>query len=216
MGLYAEFTPEDLDYKLEFSNDRYNITVEVDYTDALEECAETFLQLARQIVPVDTGFLRSTLYSEQDGLSIYFEATAEYAEFVEYGTWKQRAQPYFRPALEEALRAFIELADLAQAEAEEEFNQEVEMAKEEEEEEKEKQGEISEEGGEGFGFGSLLGMAGLFVLLFPIILNVYGFTQIFKEATEQEDKGSIIGGITGDLIHNVEQIAENLIQIIED
>ena len=84
MGLYAEFTPEDLGYKLEFSNDRYNITVEVDYTDALEECAETFLQLARQIVPVDTGFLRSTLYSEQDGLSIYFEATAEYAEFVEY------------------------------------------------------------------------------------------------------------------------------------
>ena len=47
-------------------------------------------------------------------------------------------------------------------------------------------------------------MAGLFVLLFPIILNVYGFTQIFKEATEQEDKGSVIGGITGDLIHNVE------------
>ena len=130
MGLYAEFTPEDLGYKLEFNNDRYMITVEVDYTDALEECAETFLQLARQIVPVDTGFLRSTLYSEQDGLSIYFEATAEYAEFVEYGTWKQRAQPYFRPALEEALRVFIELADLAQAEAEDEFNQEVEMAKE--------------------------------------------------------------------------------------
>lgn len=213
MGLYAEFTPEDLDYKLEFNNDRYMITVEVDYTDALEECAETFLQLARQIVPVDTGFLRSTLYSEQDGLSIYFEATAEYAEFVEYGTWKQRAQPYFRPALEEALRVFIELADLAQAEAEEEFNQEVEMAKEEEEENK-KQGGISEEDGEGFGFGSPLVMAGLFVLLFPIIFNVYAFTQIFKEATGQEDKSSVIRGIAGDLIHNVEQIAENLIQII--
>lgn len=212
MGLYAEFAPEDLGYKLEFNNDRYMITVKVDYTDALEECAQTFLQLSTQIVPVDTGFLRSTLNSEYDDLSIYFEATAEYAEFVEYGTWKQRAQPYFRPALEEALRVFIELANLAQDEAEDEFNQKVEDAKKEEQEEM----GIESGGEEGIlALSSPVAMGLTLILLFPVLLNSYAFMQVFRGAVEKEKKNKR-STTTGDLIHSVEQIAENLIQIIED
>lgn len=204
MGLYAEFAPEDLGYKLEFYNDKYMITVEVDYSEALRVCAETFLQLAQAIVPVDTGFLRSTLSSREDGSSVYFSATAEYAQFVEYGTFKQEAQPYFRPALEAALLAFIELADSAQAEAKEEFVLEIEMARQEEED---------ESGGSFLGFGAPVAAIALLIFLYPVILNLYAFTQILKPAVGNSEQHVIT---TGGLMNSVTQIAENLIEIIED
>lgn len=204
MGLYAEFAPEDLGYKLEFYNDKYMITVEVDYSEALRVCAETFLQLAQAIVPVDTGFLRSTLSSREDSSSVYFAATAEYAQFVEYGTFKQEAQPYFRPALEAALLAFIELADSAQAEAKEEFDLEIEMARQEEED---------ESGGSFLGLGAPVAAIALLIFLYPVILNLYAFTQILKPVVGDSEQHVIT---TGGLMNSVTQIAENLIEIIED
>ena len=204
MGLYAKFAPEDLGYKLEFHNDQYGIVVEVDYSEALQECSDTFLQIATTIVPVDTGFLQSTLNSESDDFSVFFEATAEYAQFVEYGTFKQEAQPYFRPALEEALLAFIELADSAQAEAKEEFDLEIEMARQEEEDKSR---------GSFLGLGAPVAAIALLIFLYPVILNLYAFTQILKPAVGDSEQHVIT---TGGLMNSVTQIAENLIEIIED
>ena len=194
MGLYAEFAPEDLGYKLEFHNDQYGIVVEVDYSEALQECSDTFLQIATTIVPVDTGFLQSTLNSESDDFSVFFEASAEYAEFVEYGTWKQEPQPYFRPALEGALQIFIALADQAQADAKEEFDSQVE----------------NESGGTIISYNASLNFAAViyFLLLYPIFVNFYAFLQMFKDMF-----GEQFG--TEHLKNEAGLIAENLIQIIE-
>lgn len=38
------------------------------------------------------------------------EATAPYAKFVEYGTWKMRAQPYLGPGIQDAQASFSRIA----------------------------------------------------------------------------------------------------------
>lgn len=65
---------------------------------------------ARQLCPVDTGRLRSSVNSsglKRDGRGVYVEVgtNVEYAPYVEFGTRYQRAQPYLRPALAEAVAA---------------------------------------------------------------------------------------------------------------
>ena len=54
--------------------------------------------LARQDAPVDTGYLRSSISGDSDVV----QAEAEYAQYVEYGTWKMDSQPYFESAVEQA------------------------------------------------------------------------------------------------------------------
>ena len=59
---------------------------------------------ARAIVPVRTGYLRSTIYSKKIGfLGWEVGASAFYAGFVEFGTRYMRARPYLRPAVEEKM-----------------------------------------------------------------------------------------------------------------
>jgi len=55
---------------------------------------------AKEIVPVDTGFLQESIHVEKgDSLGEYrVVADAEYAKFVEYGTHKMAAQPFITPA----------------------------------------------------------------------------------------------------------------------
>lgn len=58
------------------------------------------VEYARQIVPVRTGFLRSTITFQHEGQGhFWFGATASYAKYVEFGTSRMIAQPYIRPAL---------------------------------------------------------------------------------------------------------------------
>lgn len=58
-------------------------------------------QLARQLCPVDTGDLKRSIgYRTADGT---LRATAPYAAYQEFGTYKMRAQPYLFPALRQAL-----------------------------------------------------------------------------------------------------------------
>lgn len=76
---------------------------------------DTALQMTRDMnskVPVDTGNLRRTIgYEITDkgmgckvGANIH--GNAEYASYVEYGTRKQKAQPYFNPAFDKAEKEF--------------------------------------------------------------------------------------------------------------
>jgi len=63
--------------------------------------SEAIVEEAKQIVPVDTGFLKSSIGRVQKGTgnwAVY--ALAHYASFVEYGTRKMAAQPFMRPAFE--------------------------------------------------------------------------------------------------------------------
>lgn len=68
--------------------------------------ALTALAKAQELVPVDTGELRDSLYvaPTEDGEVI--GAGAEHALFVELGTVHMAAQPYLTPAMQFAAEAF--------------------------------------------------------------------------------------------------------------
>jgi len=62
-------------------------------------------QYAKSIVPVRTGYLRSTIAFEafERPLMFWFGATAPYASYVEFGTRYMAPRPYLRPALDSYL-----------------------------------------------------------------------------------------------------------------
>ena len=168
MGLYASFTPEELGYPVTLEQVVLGelAFVEVDYSAACEAFVDTFMAEATALVPVDTGYLQSTIDADTDGFFCECMADAEYAQYVEYGTWKMSAQPYFTPALEAGLRAFQEVAGEALDEAQQELQEICEA--------------IMEAAQATFGDGSFLGdigatlMGGLMLwLMFPILVNVF-------------------------------------------
>jgi len=59
--------------------------------------------LARQLVPVRTGYLRSTIYAKISEWVAEIGAEATYGLFVELGTHRMRAQPYLYPAIQQHL-----------------------------------------------------------------------------------------------------------------
>jgi HK97 gp10 family phage protein len=56
--------------------------------------------MARELVRVRTGYLRSTIYHKVEGLSLEAGATADYASFQEFGTRRMAAHPFLRPAFD--------------------------------------------------------------------------------------------------------------------
>ena len=77
--------------------------------------------LARQLVPVRTGHLRSSIYAKISEWVAEVGAEATYALFVEFGTHRMRARPYLYPAIREHLpqleRIILDGLDAAKAEA---------------------------------------------------------------------------------------------------
>ena len=77
--------------------------------------------LAKQLVPVKTGHLRSSIYAKIQEWVAEIGAEVTYALFVEFGTRYMQAQPYLYPAIQEhlpQLEAIIcEAIDQAKAEA---------------------------------------------------------------------------------------------------
>jgi HK97 gp10 family phage protein len=59
--------------------------------------------LAKQLVPVRTGHLRSSIYAKISEWVAEVGAEAAYALFVEFGTYRMRAQPYLYPAIQRYL-----------------------------------------------------------------------------------------------------------------
>ena len=47
---------------------------------------------------LDTGFLKGSIFFDEDLEGVYIEAPADYASFVEFGTSKQKPKPYLYPA----------------------------------------------------------------------------------------------------------------------
>ena len=115
MGLFVEFDVVD-DFGYLDETEEYGIVP--DYGPGCDLFVEVFLYVANSMVPVDTGYLKSTLTANTDGNTYcYAETDCEYAQYPEFGTWCQAAQPYFTPALEEALLAAQPLWDQAEADA---------------------------------------------------------------------------------------------------
>ena len=54
---------------------------------------------AKKYCPVDTGRLRNSISHTQSGDTEYIGTNVEYAQDVEFGTSKQKAQPYLKPAV---------------------------------------------------------------------------------------------------------------------
>jgi hypothetical protein len=69
---------------------------------------------AKLIVPVDTGALRASITTEMETqTSGVCYTPQEYAHFVELGTTRMAARPYFTPATEAARGPFLkEMSDL--------------------------------------------------------------------------------------------------------
>ena len=72
----------------------------------LHETALEMASIARQLCPVDTGFLRSSIAieSSREGMFIRLVVGAFYAGYVEYGTPFSAAQPFIRPAAQSVHR----------------------------------------------------------------------------------------------------------------
>lgn len=77
--------------------------------DDLQRVALDVQNRARELCPVDTGRLRSSIHHkpgrDQRGPYVDVGTNVDYAAFVEYGTRHQRAQPFLRPAVAEAVAA---------------------------------------------------------------------------------------------------------------
>ncbi len=76
---------------------------------------------AERIVPVRTGYLRSTIYAKMQEWQMEIGAEAIYAAAVEFGTRFMQAKPYLNPAIETHLseleNVILQAIDLAKTEA---------------------------------------------------------------------------------------------------
>jgi HK97 gp10 family phage protein len=73
----------------------------------LDEAGKEIVIYAQQIVPVRTGFLRSTIGYEVADATLIIRATANYAAYVEFGTRRMKSEPYIRPAIDAYMQAIV-------------------------------------------------------------------------------------------------------------
>ena len=188
MGLRANINAMDQGFPM--TADVGDISIPVDYSEAAEVFKAVFLDVARELVPVRTGYLKSTIAAEIGEANIgevTVEASAEYAQYVEFGTYRQMAQPYFVPAIEAALEEW----GLAAQEAYDQALKEAQAAYEEEQAQQQSQ----EAGGAPVG-GSLLG--GLVLLGLSLIFTIFieGIKSMFND-TDSHRSGRLAQGDLG-------------------
>ena len=166
MGLRASFSLDELGYDMFTPGGMW-----VDYSYGCETFCEVFEREAKAYVPVLTGRLKSSISADHDGFGCTCEADTEYAEFVEYGTCYQRAQPYFEPAL-----------GMAYWEAKDEWDEAYEEAVELEQMMQAIQGAaMGGDGGGMVGGGGFLGM----IILMILVAVVKGIFEVFKDILEE-------------------------------
>lgn len=71
--------------------------------------ADSITRVAKQLCPVDTGRLRDSIHPEfsNNGMDAQVVTDVFYAPFVEFGTSRQRAQPFLFPAAEQERQKFL-------------------------------------------------------------------------------------------------------------
>lgn len=79
---------------------------------ALEAIGQRAEGYAKLKAPVDTGRLRNSITHEQRGRDTEVLGTVvEYAPYVEYGTRRAKAQPYFKPAVQDHVAEYKKIAE---------------------------------------------------------------------------------------------------------
>ena len=200
MGLFADFDIVN-DFGYIESTPIYGIYP--DYDTGCQIFIQSFIRNSTLLVPVDTGYLRSTLTAGGSDTYCYAKTDCEYAQYPEYGTWCQAAQPYFEPALERALAEAAPYWDAAQEEAQME---EEELRMEEEAEEAEEAatmntGSKTSQGGFGLGGGSILGIILAFIIIAVIAFFVEGLKSVFSDVSEDSSNGSSSFFTSSQLVH---------------
>jgi len=101
--------------------ERFNSAMQRHVHRQLVSWAADVKALAKQIVPVRTGHLRSSIYAKIQDWVAEIGAEATYALFVELGTRYMRARPYLYPAIREHLprleQIIYDALEVAKAEA---------------------------------------------------------------------------------------------------
>ena len=84
--------------------------------DAMRTVADRVLDTANVLVPVRTGFLKSTLgYRQDTPLQLTFFATAPYAAFVEFGTRYMAARLFLTQSIQQHQAEFpVQVASMLQ------------------------------------------------------------------------------------------------------
>lgn len=82
---------------------RFDVSMQKHVHRQLESWAEDVKVLARQLVPVRTGYLRNTIYAKIREWIATVGAEASYACWVEFGTRYMHARPFLYPAIQEHL-----------------------------------------------------------------------------------------------------------------
>lgn len=79
--------------------------------DAMKKALNDIQARAQGIVPVDTGYLKSSISTSTEGNGAYARGevgpTANYGAYVELGTSRMRAQPYMRPATDAVVPSWV-------------------------------------------------------------------------------------------------------------
>jgi len=100
---------------------RFDAEMQRHLHERLAEWAESVKIEAARMVPVRTGYLRSTIYARTLEWQAEIGAEAAYAASVEFGTRYAQAKPFFYPAVQARLpeleRVVLEALDLAKTEA---------------------------------------------------------------------------------------------------
>ena len=188
MGLRANINAMDQGFPM--TANVGDISIPVDYSEAAEIFKTVFLDVARELVPVRTGYLKSTIAAQIGEATIgevTAEASAEYAQYVEFGTYRQMAQPYFIPAIEAALEEW----GLAAQKAYDEALEEAQAAYEAEQAQQQSQ----EAGGAPVG-GGLLGGLALLGLLLIFTIFIEGIKSMFND-TDSHRGGRLAEGVLG-------------------
>lgn len=199
MGLRANINAMDQGFPM--TADVGDISIPVDYSEAAEAFKAMFLDVARELVPVRTGYLKSTITAEIGEASIgevTAEASADYAQYVEFGTYRQMAQPYFIPAIEAALEEW----GLAAQKAYKEALEEAQAAYEAEQAQQQSQG-AGGAGGAPVGGGLLGGLAVLgLLLIFTIFIE--GIKSMFNDTDSHRGRRLAQGDLESALFPNIE------------
>jgi HK97 gp10 family phage protein len=100
---------------------RFDAEMQRQVHEQLAKWAETIKTEATRLVPVRTGYLRSTIYARIQEWNTEVGAEAPYAANVEFGTRYAMAQPFLNPAVQAHLpeleRVLLTAVDLAKVEA---------------------------------------------------------------------------------------------------
>lgn len=104
MSAQVEFDPDDFVRGLRAAVGRIKVRSEAD----LQRLGIRVQNNARALCPVDTGRLRASIQhkmgSDSVGPFVEIGSNVEYASEVEFGTQRQRPQPYLRPGLLAGIR----------------------------------------------------------------------------------------------------------------